>query len=703
VVRDCLNQPAVMANKIYYLVTTKGVPFKISMDGSGLPGDQFANSIALDSSLALVRSNSVGGVWLVGSKANPYYAGDAGVLANKYPRPPFTNNYLFEGEPIYLVTRIDGPSLVVAKGLIDKALMAETSGISGNGCLDLEGTGFVLDPLVEATLPIMQSYNLPILIDRSNPVIGNTDSEVASCGPTMAYAGTYNNEGYFSDAFDWLPGAVALPLHSVNAKYLVTNDSTKQEQWVAFALEDGLTAAVASVAEPGPAMMVSSIFFDYWLSGYNFASAAYTSIPYLGYTFVAIGDPLFHIPSLAQACPGGTPDNKWGDDRCIPGYFCSPHSICTRCFDNDGDGFNGSFEGDSTACFGDTTFDCNDNDPTVTPDPETGECTEVCFQTNIIANLGLFKLVWDRLNSDSWIAIDWNDDGILESFTGAGRERRGCPPPIADMLKVIPGETELGYSGDVYVFRRDSNQIGVCKHKNSSLGTNAIRFSVDSSTRPEVTSCGTEASCFVPSNGMIVSVDAVLCAGRYELDPRVSPSIYVRGDNVELRCQDTVIIGGGGIRISDGNTIEVSGCTLENAYNPFHIYNSAPNVTLRDNVIRTSNGTSIWNEYASNITIENNEIEGNGFYTGIYVERGEGAVVSGNNITQAFSGIKLWGTTDAVLESNTSCNNASLDIEVYQSTIATAQTNTCTTVSNFNDQGYPGCTTQCPSATSTPF
>ena len=124
------------------------------------------------------------------------------------------------------------------------------------------------------------------------------------------------------------------------------------------------------------------------------------------------------------------------------------------------------------------------------PNPVTGECGELCFKTNIPGDLGLFRGVWDRLDVSHWVAIDWNYDGVLESFRFATTNARvTCPPPITTMLKVIPGTSESRYSGDVYVNRINSNYLGVCKYTGSALYINQVVFRIELPSRPEATPC----------------------------------------------------------------------------------------------------------------------------------------------------------------------------------------------------------------------
>ena len=119
-----------ITNKILYVVPTYGIPYLLF---DGLPGDPAKNwRISLDSILAGMNSNYTN-IYLV----NPYRTTSNSDSPAHFDK--FTNR---NGWKMYLVTRLDGPSAVIAAGLVDKAMAAENDPLlktSGTGYYDWAG------------------------------------------------------------------------------------------------------------------------------------------------------------------------------------------------------------------------------------------------------------------------------------------------------------------------------------------------------------------------------------------------------------------------------------------------------------------------------------------------------------------------------------------------------------------------------------
>src|SRR5207248_5096874 len=118
--------------KIRYLTLCYGVPVKILKDPNLIePGadrvrmEMRRNEAAVDSELAalpLLLQNAP----LTGPARNPLY----GVTNAALLHP--TNG-------VWLVGRLDGPSVEIARGLVDKAMEAESNGLWGRAYFDLRG------------------------------------------------------------------------------------------------------------------------------------------------------------------------------------------------------------------------------------------------------------------------------------------------------------------------------------------------------------------------------------------------------------------------------------------------------------------------------------------------------------------------------------------------------------------------------------
>ncbi|MEY2466953.1 MAG: hypothetical protein QOD03_1474, partial [Verrucomicrobiota bacterium] len=120
----------VVDSKIRYAVLCYGVPVRIGKDpelkekfDDNVRPELRRNEAAVDSELALLplsEENFKRG----GPLANPFFA--------------VTNATLFHPtNGILMVARLDGPSAAIARGLVDKAIQAETDGLWGRGYFDV--------------------------------------------------------------------------------------------------------------------------------------------------------------------------------------------------------------------------------------------------------------------------------------------------------------------------------------------------------------------------------------------------------------------------------------------------------------------------------------------------------------------------------------------------------------------------------------
>ncbi|HEX3101424.1 MAG TPA: TIGR03790 family protein, partial [Pyrinomonadaceae bacterium] len=131
------GQPArefrrVTASKIRYAVLCYGVPLRIANDptlheatASTFPLLFQRNEAAVDSELTLLPVMEIN-LPLVGPQQNPFYGVTNAALLNP------TNGIL-------LVSRLDGPSAEIARGLVDKSLQAERDGLWGRMYFDTRG------------------------------------------------------------------------------------------------------------------------------------------------------------------------------------------------------------------------------------------------------------------------------------------------------------------------------------------------------------------------------------------------------------------------------------------------------------------------------------------------------------------------------------------------------------------------------------
>src|ERR1041385_911103 len=150
---------------------------------------------------------------------------------------------------ILLVTRLDGPSATIARGLIEKAMQAETDGLWGRAYFDLRNIsepGFKMgDDWIRGAAEICTRLGFETVVDTNSATFPASFpmSQIA------IYAGWYaeNACGPFAlPNVEFMPGAFAYHLHSYSA--LTIRSAT--QRWVGPFLAKGATITMGSVDEP---------------------------------------------------------------------------------------------------------------------------------------------------------------------------------------------------------------------------------------------------------------------------------------------------------------------------------------------------------------------------------------------------------------------------------------------------------------------
>ena len=142
-----------------------------------------------------------------------------------------------------MVSRLDGPSYGIAKGLVDKALAAEEKGLTGVAYVDSRGLyGKDLYSYYD------QSFRDLALLIRLRTSLPAKEEQTAalfppgSCPQTALYCGWYSLTKYV-DAFEFVDGAVGFHLASFEAVSLRDPNST---QWCPALLQHGITATLGA-------------------------------------------------------------------------------------------------------------------------------------------------------------------------------------------------------------------------------------------------------------------------------------------------------------------------------------------------------------------------------------------------------------------------------------------------------------------------
>lgn len=277
----------VVESSMRYLVLCYGVPVRIQPEptltepgSSKLSPQMRRNEAAVDSEL----------VWLPIMKTHPPVSGP---MRNEFYGQ--TNSAAFNPtNGIILTARLDGPTPEIAKGLVDKALSAETNGLWGRAYFDTRGIAqgsFKLgDDWIESAAAIAHQLGFPTVVDKHPATFPTTFpmSEIAY------YAGWYdaNVSGPFTaDHVDFMPGAFAYHLHSFSA----ANIRSATGNWVGPLLNKGATATIGFVYEPYLAGTLDvGIFTARFLhEGFSFGEAAWAASRVISWQTTVVGDPLY--------------------------------------------------------------------------------------------------------------------------------------------------------------------------------------------------------------------------------------------------------------------------------------------------------------------------------------------------------------------------------------------------------------------------
>ena len=272
---------------IRYAVLCYGVPLKILHDpglvepgAEKIPPELRRNDAAVDSQLALLPALESKPVW-TGPLDNPAYGA--------------TNASLLQpAKGLLMVARLDGPSAAIARGLVDKAMEAETNGLWGRAYFDARGltngTYQLGDDWIRGAAAICRRLGFETELDDSPATFpaGFPMSQIAF------YAGWY--DGAVSGPFtrpevEFMPGAFAYHLHSFSAQSIRTTTG----HWVGPLLHKGATITMGCVEEPylSGTPDVSSFLGLLIYFRATFGEAAYASQKVLSWQTTVVGDPLY--------------------------------------------------------------------------------------------------------------------------------------------------------------------------------------------------------------------------------------------------------------------------------------------------------------------------------------------------------------------------------------------------------------------------
>ena len=276
-----------LTEKILYIVTTLGVPLRVT--GGGTAGQAPAEA-AVDSELSLLYGRIHGAKYpLPGAVPNPYF--------NKAGTP--------FGHPqvsIYLVTRLAGYDFEDVKSIIDRSLAAADR---GKVVIDMAGSEDDGDGWLKAAAK---------LVPKERLVLSEDSTVLYRQKNVIAYAAWGSNDKHRKQrmlGFEWLPGAIATEFVSTDGRTFQRppaswNISTWKDTKLFFAdspqtltadyIHEGATGASGHVVEPYlHACPRPQILIPAYLSGRNLAESYYLAIPTLSWMNIVVGDPLCRL------------------------------------------------------------------------------------------------------------------------------------------------------------------------------------------------------------------------------------------------------------------------------------------------------------------------------------------------------------------------------------------------------------------------
>jgi uncharacterized protein (TIGR03790 family) len=280
----CLKKGG-LAESILYIVTTLGVPLKVSGAGKGPTSEQ----ASVDSELTLLYRKM---------------HGEAIPRGGNIPNPIFRERDLLHQKPrisIYMVTRLAAYDVATVKAMIDRSLQARNRGkfvVDLNSNDDNGGNQWL--------------RTAAILLPASRVVMDESTQVVYGQKGVIGYASWGSNDTNRKRrmvGFEWLPGAIVTEFVSTDGRTFQRPPDTwnigaawtdRLNLWAgspqslsADYLREGATGCSGHVYEPylqfcpRPEYLLPAYY-----SGRNLAESYYISMPALSWQNVVLGDPL---------------------------------------------------------------------------------------------------------------------------------------------------------------------------------------------------------------------------------------------------------------------------------------------------------------------------------------------------------------------------------------------------------------------------
>lgn len=267
---------------ILYIVTTYGVPNRIAKTNSC---DEIGEGcLSVDALLTNFGSNN--------AYSNPYYKANAN----------FSSQYKINDNRMYLVSRLDGPSVKIAKALVDKAIYAAKylGPESGKGYMSGEApwSEESNSASVETQCAVLEQSGFECVRDFYTWVSASHFYLPAGNRPNALWHGGSLN--YYQNVWQsWNAGAIAFNLRSYTAKRSIRQTDLPEPISVSFFLAADVTGSAGVVNEPYlSGTPLPSTFYQYFLSkNFNFAESMFMAFSFNSQKILIVGDPLYQLSS----------------------------------------------------------------------------------------------------------------------------------------------------------------------------------------------------------------------------------------------------------------------------------------------------------------------------------------------------------------------------------------------------------------------
>ncbi len=315
-----------LKNKILYVVMAYGAPLRIVFPkdyDSCLGGEERLipvwGFLALDSEVSDIYTRlpfdsidtikCADGSYLPSYRIHPY---------NKNSNRK-TNGEFFPGEIgkfdsrylVYLVTRIDGPNVEYAKGLVDKAIYAEKYLNNKSGKAYFRSNTPAFENSVSGEYGLFHPYGDKLKFAKG--YIENAGFEAVYSKVEWAegahkyfenlkdvlFFWSWYYPAYYDMTKDYFKiGGVGMDIDSYSLmENLGFKSSDSLDRWCEGLVKDGITATMCTVGEPSlGGLPLANDFYEHFMKGYNFAEAGYYSQPVPHWSVIFLGDPFFKIP-----------------------------------------------------------------------------------------------------------------------------------------------------------------------------------------------------------------------------------------------------------------------------------------------------------------------------------------------------------------------------------------------------------------------